>query len=584
MNRFKDKRKVVSLTLVGVAYLLIVIPLIVSNLQKEQRIRGNAQTGQTTSQAQVCGVANSDTMMIIDRSGSMNDIDASGNSKISNAIIAGNNFIDLTAKNPQNEIGLVSFSSSATTNSSLTSNFASVKSQVSALKASGSTCIQCAIDAADKALSAGKRANTKNVIVLLTDGIANFIEGGNGQVSQSVAEQAALTAAKNSHTANDTIIFAIGLGKDVNADFLKQLATSTGGQYYFPPSSQNLNDIYNQISQIIAQGSVSGFVFNDTNGNGKFDTGEQKQPGWTVQITQQGQPTQSFVTDSTGSFMIPQLCNGTYTLTEVVQNGWKETVPVNPNSYTITITTGNAITDIDFGNIVAPPTPTPTPKPTATPTPKPTATPTPKPTATPTPIPTATPTPIPTATPIPSKTKLNLTVYLDGIGNRGDNTNPNAYSLSNKNPQHTSISADIYMYTTSNNLIASGIGTLTYNATNGNYTGDVPISLGFPSGFYVIKIKTNTHLRRQIEQVQNIVAGSDNVITPVALVTGDINNDNVLNILDYNLLLNCYSDLTAAVDCPSQINKTAADLNDDGVVNQVDYNLFLRELSTQPGQ
>jgi len=440
------------------------------------------------------------------------------------------------------------------------------------LKANGSTCIQCAIDAADKALTAGKRTNTKNVIVLLTDGIANFVEGGNQQVSQATAEQAALTAATNSHKNNGTIIFAIGLGSDVNDTFLKQLATSTGGQYYFPPSSQNLNDIYSQISQIIAQGSVSGFIFNDVNGNGKLDTGEQTLPGWTVQIAQQGQPTQTFTTDSTGAFMIPQLCNGTYTLTEVLQPGWKETVPVNPNSYTINITTGNAFTDENFGNIVAPPTPTPTPHPTATPTPKPTAT----------PIPTATPKP--TATPTPGITRLNMTVSLDGIGNRGDNTNPTGNSLSNKNPQHHTINADISIFTTTNSLIASGTGMLTYNTTAGDYTGDVPISAGFPTGFYVIKVKTHTHLRRQIGQIQTLINGADNVISPVALVAGDVNDDNVLNILDYNLLLNCYSDLTAAVDCPSNINKVDADLNDDGSVNQVDYNLFLRELSTQPGQ
>src|SRR5581483_556771 len=159
-----------------------------------------------------------------------------------------------------------------------------------------------------------------------------------------------------------------------------------GGQYYFPPTTDNLNDIYSQISQIIAQGSVSGFVFNDVNGNGKFDTTEQKLSGWTVQLTKQGtNNVQTFTTDTTGAFMIPKLCNGSYTLNEVLQSGWKATVPVNPASYTINVTTGNAITDEDFGNIVAPPTPTPTPKPTATPTPKPTATPTPVPTTTPTP-------------------------------------------------------------------------------------------------------------------------------------------------------------------------------------------------------
>ena len=131
-----------------------------------------------------------------------------------------------------------------------------------------------------------------------------------------------------------------------------------------------MEDIYAEISQIIAQGSVSGYVFNDANDNGKYDTGEAKLPNWTVQITQQGTTnTQTATTDSTGSFMIPNLCNGTYTLTEELQPGWSETVPVNPDSYTINITTGNAITNEIFGNTLAPPTPTP--KPTATPTPTP---------------------------------------------------------------------------------------------------------------------------------------------------------------------------------------------------------------------
>ena len=142
--------------------------------------------------------------------------------------------LDLTSANPANEIGLVSFSNSATTNSSLTENYSTVKTAISSLKANGSTCIQCGIDAANAALTAGKRTGDKNVIVLLTDGIANYIEGTNSQVSESVAEQAALTAAANAVSQNNAIIFVIGLGSDVNASFLQQLATSTGGAILFP--------------------------------------------------------------------------------------------------------------------------------------------------------------------------------------------------------------------------------------------------------------------------------------------------------------------------------------------------------------
>ncbi len=539
MKRFRDKRKVVSLTLVGIAYLLIVTPLIISNLQKQQTNKGHAST--MTAQ-QACGIATSNTMLIIDRSGSMNEQDASSGTKISNAKIAANNFVDLTAKNNNNEVGLVSFSNNATLDSPLTSDFTSVKSHVNQLKASGTTCIQCAIDQANNALTIGKRTAVKNVIVLLTDGLANYIEGSNRQVSQAVAEKAALTAAANAQKANDAIIFTIGLGKDVNKTFLQQLATSTGGQYYFPPSSNNLKSIYSQISQIIAQGSISGYVFNDANNNGQYDPGEQKLSGWTLQVTRQGSSaTQTITTDNTGSFMIPKLCNGTYTLKEIPKTGWKQTVPANPAGYTIAITTGNAVTDKIFGNMIVPPTPTPV------------------------------------------STEMYMTVYLDDIGNRGDNANPSANSLSNKNPKHSSIIAETQIFTAQNQLIASGPGTLTYNPSLGAYTGNVPISAGFPSGNYLIDIKTPSHLSKQVGGIQTIIAGQTNTIAPVALVAGDINNDNVLNILDYNLLLNCYSDPAPPVAC-TPAGKTSADLNDDGLVNQFDYNLFLRELSVQQGQ
>ena len=70
----------------------------------------------------------------------------------------------------------------------------------------------------------------------------------------------------------------------------------------------------------------------------------------------------------------------------------------------------------------------------------------------------------------------------------------------------------------------------------------------------------------------------------VSLVTGDINNDNALTILDYNVLIDCYSDLLPARNCSDQNKKASADLSDDGAVNASDYNLFLRELSVVSGE
>jgi len=199
---------------------------------------------------------------------------------------------------------------------------------------------------------------------------------------------------------------------------------------------------------------------------------------------------------------------------------------------------------------------------------------------------TTTPINIPTPSVMPTiqagQTQISLTVYKHGIGNSGDNSNASNGSLSNKNPIHQQITVDVQIFTLNNKQIAGGSGTITYNSTKGGYTGSLPVQSGFPSGQYIIKLKTNGHLRGQVNGAQTLTAGKDNPITPIALIAGDINNDNAINILDYNILMGCYSDLAPAISCTSD-QKTASDLNDDGSVNQYDYNLFIRELSNQNG-
>jgi len=66
------------------------------------------------------------------------------------------------------------------------------------------------------------------------------------------------------------------------------------------------------------------------------------------------------------------------------------------------------------------------------------------------------------------------------------------------------------------------------------------------------------------------------------LLVGHINHDNAFNILDCNLLLNCYSDVLPPKG-PCSTVQGGADLNDDGAVNQFDYNLFLRVINNHRG-
>lgn len=202
------------------------------------------------------------------------------------------------------------------------------------------------------------------------------------------------------------------------------------------------------------------------------------------------------------------------------------------------------------------------------------------PTATPTPTPTKIPTP--TATPVPKATTFSLNVFLHGIGNSGDNANPTAHSLSNKNPIRKSRAVQVEIYNNSDTLILSRSGTLAYDSTSGSYKGTVDMGTTLSSGSYIVRVKSPYYLKRRISGIVMINAGTQQTLPTITLVTGDINNDNSLSILDYNILIGCYSDFAPAISCTAA-QKTAADVTDDGKVEQFDYNLFLRDLSVQTG-
>ncbi|HVA96990.1 MAG TPA: VWA domain-containing protein [Candidatus Acidoferrales bacterium] len=218
--------------------------------------------------------------------------------------------------------------------------------------------------------------------------------------------------------------------------------------------------------------------------------------------------------------------------------------------------------------------PTVTPVPTETPVPA--ATSTPAPSATPTQTPNESPTPQPNGKP------LSLDILLHGIGNSGDNANPTESSLSNKTPVHPSRNAHAEIFDINNNLVGTASGTIKYSSSSGSFTGNVYLDHQITAGNYSVYVASDFHLVRRIPNILNLTPNQANQVPQAALVAGDVNNDNQLNILDYNLILDCYSDLSPAANC-DDTKKVMTDLNDDGNVNQFDYNLFLREISTQPG-
>lgn len=187
-------------------------------------------------------------------------------------------------------------------------------------------------------------------------------------------------------------------------------------------------------------------------------------------------------------------------------------------------------------------------------------------------------------TPSISQTGGNIifttTTFLHGIGKAGDNLN--TASGGNNAPVHTNRNATIILTNTTNN-ISSSAGSLTYNTTAGNFAG--PIASNTPSGQYTIKIKTDGFLSKQVPGIISVTANGTVTLPAVYETAGDVNNDNQLDILDYNMIVSCFGSKMTSASCTAPITyaSSGADINDDSAVNGADYNLFLRELSVQIG-
>lgn len=179
------------------------------------------------------------------------------------------------------------------------------------------------------------------------------------------------------------------------------------------------------------------------------------------------------------------------------------------------------------------------------------------------------------------QTRLNLNIFLHGIGNGGDNVS--SESKGNMNPLRTTRTAIIEAYDSNNQLSVSENVNLIFNTTNGYFTGNINTN-SLSSGAYIIRVKIQQYLNKPIPGIINITAGQIISLPSVKLITGDTDNDNLLSVLDYNLILDCFSELTPPRNCNDPAKKLMNDLTDDGNVNQFDYNLFLREISTQLGQ
>lgn len=114
-------------------------------------------------------------------------------------------------------------------------SFTPIKASIDALTADGMTAIDEGLYEANNALydyfAAVSKPIDNGTIVLVTDGIDNA--GYHSMIAE--AERAA---------ANNTTIFTVGFGSDIDDRVLRQIANITGGEYYFAPNATVLKNIF----------------------------------------------------------------------------------------------------------------------------------------------------------------------------------------------------------------------------------------------------------------------------------------------------------------------------------------------------
>lgn len=178
-----------------------------------------------------------DIMLLVDRSGSMND-----GGKFDAAKAAVEQFVN-NVDFGRHRVGLIPFNSDPYVAQPLTDRPDRVIRALGQMGApQGSTSIGAAIRMADSEFVETGRPIAVKVIVLLSDGIEPAAEG--------------ILAAATASKALGTVFFTIGLGADAAGDTMIQVAT-TPAHYYPAPDASQLAEIYQKIAAIILSFSVT---------------------------------------------------------------------------------------------------------------------------------------------------------------------------------------------------------------------------------------------------------------------------------------------------------------------------------------
>ncbi|MBS4028761.1 MAG: T9SS type A sorting domain-containing protein [Ignavibacteriales bacterium] len=196
-------------------------------------------------------------------------------------------------------------------------------------------------NAGDSAI-AGDATSNGWLIKLYKDGIlqSRVTTSGSGDYSFTNLTLGTYTVEESLQISWKQTFPRIGASGVVNTTF----GTNAGPRAYSIVISAGTTSTGNDFGNF-QYGSISGMKFNDLDGDGTKDDGENGLEGWKIRLA--GAKVDSATTDGSGNYTISNLSAGVYTLTEVQQSGWTQTTT---NPAPVTITSGLASTGNNFGN------------------------------------------------------------------------------------------------------------------------------------------------------------------------------------------------------------------------------------------
>ncbi|HEY6146757.1 MAG TPA: SdrD B-like domain-containing protein [Thermoanaerobaculia bacterium] len=117
------------------------------------------------------------------------------------------------------------------------------------------------------------------------------------------------------------------------------------------PGGSFLTAVFGNFRGVLT-GAISGLKFLDANGNGVQDPGEGPQSGVTFTISgPAGFTPRTAVSGADGRFVFQNVPFGTYTVTETVPPGFRQTAPPAPGTVTVTLSvTSTTVSSPVFGN------------------------------------------------------------------------------------------------------------------------------------------------------------------------------------------------------------------------------------------